>query len=481
MTSVNARRVALARVQPAYPRAAPYHPAESYPEYPFGRAVSSQPNPVYQAVRCAWADLGLDSEHFGKKEWNPLSDVIRPGDRVVIKPNWVLHRNQGDGGTDCLVTHPAFLRAVLDYVWLARPGSVVIGDAPVQGCDWDALMALGFQEVIDFERTRGLPVTVKDFRRTVLHEAHNLKKVDTDLRPISEYVEVELGTCSLLEPISADARRFRVTMYDPRKMWRNHAPGRHRFLVARDVLEADVVINLPKLKTHKKAGITAALKNVVGVNGNKDYLPHHRKGPPILGGDNYEKFSSLKWIAEQVLDVANMFFLGWPHVYHWFTRLVYYLLVADMKLGGSGDVEGSWYGNDTVWRMCLDLNRALLYADATGHMWDEPRRRELNIADGVVAGQGEGPLKSEPLGLGVVLASANPAAMDWVGALLMRLDPSRIPIIRHAFDSFVWPLCQFSPSEIECVCDGKKVALESVGEWGAAARPPRGWKGHCEL
>jgi hypothetical protein len=35
-------------------------------------------------------------------------------------------------------------------------------------------------------------------------------------------------------------------------------------LIAKDVLEADIIINLPKLKMHKKAGVTNALKNFVG-------------------------------------------------------------------------------------------------------------------------------------------------------------------------------------------------------------------------
>ena len=70
-------------------------------------------------------------------------------------------------------------------------------------------------------------------------------------------------------------------------MRRTHAPGRHQYLVAREVIEADVIVNLPKLKTHKKAGVTCALKNLIGINGNKEYLPHHRVGGAERGGDCY--------------------------------------------------------------------------------------------------------------------------------------------------------------------------------------------------
>jgi uncharacterized protein (DUF362 family) len=482
MTSIEAKRVAIAPTGPAYPVEPPYHPDEPFPEYPFPKHVSSRPNAVYRAVREVLFNLGLDTNHYGTAAWNPLGSLMRPGSRVVIKPNWVLHRNQGDGGTDCLVTHPSVLRAVLDYVFLARPSLVMVGDAPIQGCDWDVLLAMGFAQVLDFERQQGLAVSCSDFRRTVLHEEGDLKKVETNRKPLADFVEVDLGRHSLLEPISRDASKFRVTMYDPRKMRQNHAPGRHRYLVARDILAADVVINLPKLKTHKKAGLTAALKNLVGINGNKEYLPHHRKGSRSWGGDNYEKFSVLKGMTEEILDFANMFFLEKPRAYRFFTHLVYYLLVADMRLGGSGEVEGSWYGNDTVWRMCLDLNRLLLYADPDGQLQNQPVRLELNIADGVVAGQGEGPLKPHPLNLGFVVASMNPAALDWVAANLMFLDPQKIPIISHAFDPMVWPLCTFSSSQIECISGGSTVSLpEAVRRWAKPARPPLGWRGHCEL
>ena len=70
----------------------------------------------------------------------------------------------------------------------------------------------------------------------------------------------DLGEESLLEPISETQGAFRVTCYDPRRMIRTHTLGRHRYLVAKEIIEADVVINLPKLKTHKKAGVTCALK-----------------------------------------------------------------------------------------------------------------------------------------------------------------------------------------------------------------------------
>ena len=40
--------------------------------------------------------------------------------------------------------------------------------------------------------------------------------VGEELRPESDYVLVDLGADSLLEAISKDWKKFRVTVYDPR-------------------------------------------------------------------------------------------------------------------------------------------------------------------------------------------------------------------------------------------------------------------------
>lgn len=472
--------VAAAPGPSAYPpsSAVPFDPGERYPEWPDLPVRAG--NAIYGMVRSVLADLGLDRERFGTPAWNPIGALVAPGARIVVKPNWVMDRNAGSGGMDCLVTHPAVLRAVLDYVLKAKPSSVVVGDAPIQDCDFDALMGYGFGAVVEHLRAAGAPVEVADFRRTTLRQDGHALQVQEDLRAMDRYVLVDLGARSLLEPISADAARFRVTRYDPRRMRDTHAPGRHQYLVAREVLEADLVVNLPKLKTHMKAGITASLKNLVGINGNKDYLPHHRKGSATFGGDNYPRFSILKAAAEMLLDLANRN-LHRPALVRECNRLVYYLLVMDLKLGGSGNVEGGWYGNDTVWRMCLDLNRVLLYADAGGRVGDTPARAELSITDAVVAGEGEGPLRPEPREMGLVMGALNPAASDHVAALLMGLDPRRIPIILESFNVKDLPIASFAPDRIECILNGCPVTVDAlVRKSGRSIKPSAGWRAHCE-
>ena len=48
--------------------------------------------------------------------------------------------------------------------------------------------------------------------------------------------------------------------------------------------------------------------------------------------------------------------------------------------------SGNWHGNDTTWRMVLDLNRALRYGDGVGVLHDEPQRRYFSVVDGIIAG-----------------------------------------------------------------------------------------------
>jgi hypothetical protein len=249
--------------------------------------------------------------------------------------------------------------------------------------------------------------------------------------------------------------------------------------VARDILAADIVINVPKLKTHMKAGVTLALKNLVGINGSKEFLPHHRKGAADRGGDNYERSSLPKRALEAILDVLNRH-LDMPHLYGRGATLAYKLLFFDRIRGLPTNVEGGWHGNDTVWRMCLDLNRILLFADASGRLHDAPRRVTLHVTDGVIAGEGEGPLRPEPVKFGAVAAALNPAAHDWMVTTLMGLDPSAIPIVQRAFDPTTG-IALFRPEELDIVngC-GSAPPAEIASRHLFHFKPAAGWVGHCE-
>ncbi|MCC7144523.1 MAG: DUF362 domain-containing protein, partial [Candidatus Eisenbacteria bacterium] len=106
------------RFSATYPDAAPFHPSERYPESPFPEALGP-PNGAYAAVREAFRLLGLDGANYGSAAWNPLGELVEHGSRVVLKPNAVLHHHALGLDLFSIVTHPAVVRAVLDYVWIA--------------------------------------------------------------------------------------------------------------------------------------------------------------------------------------------------------------------------------------------------------------------------------------------------------------------------------------------------------------------------
>ncbi|HEX8131696.1 MAG TPA: DUF362 domain-containing protein [Pyrinomonadaceae bacterium] len=409
-----------------------------------------------------------------------FAKLIPPGARVLVKPNFVTHVNQGAGGIEPLVTHPSLVRAVVETVLKTGAAEVSVGDAPIQGCDFAALLnATKLDEwsaklMRRESRFRG----IGDFRRTIAVFKDGVRTASENLRDESEFVLFDLGRESLLEPITDESGAFRVTCYDPRLMRRTHAPGRHQYLVARAVLDADVVINLPKLKTHKKAGITCALKNLIGINGNKEFLPHHRIGGASFGGDCYPGANPLKRSLEFVLDRENS--TARPALGKVWRGLGVQLERAARLAGDSLGVEGSWSGNDTVWRTALDLNRVILYGQPDATFRDAPARLVVHVADAVVAGQGDGPLAPEALPMGLLIGAGNAAALDWVGAHLLGYDPARVSIAREAFGRFRWPLTTFAHEGVRLCGDlGEGAADELLGASCAPlfqVKHPAGWR-----
>jgi uncharacterized protein (DUF362 family) len=432
------------------------------------------------AVRRALASVA-GSLGWSDGDDNPFGRVIPAGARVLVKPNLVLHENEGPWGIDPLVTHASIIQTVVEGVLRANPSRIVVGDAPIQSCDFNGLIdRTGLARwAASLAARDGRFAGVRDFRRTTCVVSHGVRVAAENVQPEENFVLFDLGPESLLEPISDGRHGFRVAWYDPRLMARTHHRGRHQYLLARDVLEADVVVNLPKLKTHKKAGVTCALKNLIGINGNKEFLPHHRVGGAATGGDCYPSRSSVKRALEYIADRRNETTsrAGATFWYAMTLALTRILRVKGDRLG----FEGSWSGNDTIWRTCLDLNRILVYGRADGTMADVPQRRVIHLVDAIVAGHGDGPLAPQALPLGLLMGGSNAAAVDWVGAHLLAYDVDRIPIVREAFRSFRWPLSGFAPSEISIVGDA---AASSNGDarvlaaraLAAGIQHPIGWR-----
>jgi uncharacterized protein (DUF362 family) len=423
--AIKERRISIAKLAAAYPQA-------------------DGENEIARAIRRNAENLGWAEDHRGA-----FGKVIAEGARVVVKPNLVLHKNQGAGGMLPLVTHPSVIKAVVEEVLKANPSQVTVGDAPIQSCDFAALLQITELDKwsAELEKRDSRFKGIRDFRRTICVYKNGVRQAEENLQPEENFVLYNLGADSLLEPLTDGKDSFRITNYDPRLMAKTHSQGNHQYLVAREIIEADVVINLPKLKTHKKAGITNALKNLVGINGNKEFLPHHRIGGTDRGGDCYPGDDLVKRAYEYVADRQNMTASAAKGK---MLAGVAAQLERAMRLKGDRlGVEGAWSGNETVPRMCLDLNRILLYGKSDAAMSERVQRRVLHIVDGVVAGQGDGPLASDELPLGLIFAGENASAIDWVSAHFLGYDARKIPLLTQSFEDFRWRIADFEPDEIE--------------------------------
>jgi len=487
-------RVGLARTEPSYGATLiPYGPGKGFPELlPLlgDAAAVGPPSSAYAAVRAALHGLGLDAGRFGSPDWNPLGALVGRGKRVVLKPNFIRHWNPRENATvQSVITHGTIVRAIADYAFLAvgSEGSVAIAEAPQQDCDFDRIRKMvGLDALTQFyKETLGRELEVIDLRREAVVFRDG---IIVERRPLpgdpAGYRMVDLVTRSFFHGSGLDSKRFRGADYDPAVTTSSHAGVRNAYLLSETVLSADLVVNLPKLKTHKKTGVTLALKNLVGINGDKNWLPHHCVGSITEGGDEFPDARLIDRLRSHATEFARPLLrrgIG----------LGLFQLARRVENATRGDAfirSGNWYGNRTTWRMCLDLNRCLYYSDARGlHLTaPEPVRTVLTVMDGIVAGDGEGPLAPNDVPLGVVLAATDPVALDLVAVRLMGFDARRIPK--------VWEAIVDTGPRITSVRDSTDVV---VGEVLAATFdvrersldeirsnqvfvPHPGWRGHIE-
>ncbi|MFH1863029.1 MAG: DUF362 domain-containing protein [bacterium] len=152
--------------------------------------------------------------------------LIRPGDMVLLKPNMLSAKSP----ESCVTTHPEVITAVGELVLDCR-GKIVLGDSPA-----------------------GM---VKNLRRhwekTGIWEAAQ-----------------RLG----IQPVSFEDCGIRSFT----------SPEGH-IGIARTALETDVIINLPKLKTHQLTKQTGAVKNMFGT------VPGFRKGDMHSRAPNALRFA----------------------------------------------------------------------------------------------------------------------------------------------------------------------------------------------
>lgn len=385
------------------------------------------------------------------------------GKRILLKPNWVKHcENVYD--PICLCTNNnvtlALLKVLIDYT----PKSIIIGDAPIQGCNWDLMINQSFlKKVEELSFYHNIPITVKDFRKVTFNQRKN--QLAEGINSDDNYLIFDVGERSYLEDITSPHNTFRVTCYNPDRLAESHHKGVHKYCVTRDVFECDTIITIPKIKTHQKSGITNSLKILVGINGDKDYLPHHRIGAEGHGGDCYKGWHPFRRMSELILDAANR--RRGKRIYP-FLNLLSLGLWKLSAPSPAQNLAAGWYGNDTVWRMVLDLNLVALYGKADGTLAESPQRTLYTLCDGIIGGQGNGPLSPEPLALGVLAFSNNSYAMDVVAGNLFNLNISRVPLLKEAQRVIENRIIRYE-------INGEEVSLDDIKKYSTDVKMSPGW------
>jgi len=498
---INCSSVAVAKSEKnCYPQVSPFHPSEKFPEFSsFPDFLPDKENHVFSAVREA---LALITEtNPGDFGWNPFSNLIQTGDTVVLKPNFIkeCHETKPDEWEQ-VITHGSIIRAVCDYVLLALNGTgkVIICDAPQTDSSFDKICRVsGAKNVVDWYNSWSkTPVELLDLRKEEWQSANDviIKRQKLPGDPAG-YVAVNLGKDSEFFGINPK-HGFYGADYETKITHVHHHGDVHEYLLSGTVMNADVVINLPKLKTHKKTGITCALKNLVGINGDKNWLPHYILGSPEEGGDQFEK-SSAKTFLERFLmtNIKRALFYS-PS---WLNHLFRPIKKAGKTVFGSTHKvirSGNWHGNDTTWRMVVDLNKCFFYFAkgqkskvesqnevAVNQNSKFKNRKYFTLVDGIIGGEGEGPLAPSAKNCGVIICGFNPVAVDTASAWLMGFAPEKLRLLTGSFECRNLPLRSFSIEDILIRSNnedwkGKLSDLENSSAF--QFEPHFGWRGAIE-
>ena len=242
------------------------------------------------------ADLRDAVQHSLDLLDSPLEDVS-PGDTVVIKPNITADSISWRQG---IVTNTHLVRAIIELVAKRNPREILIAEAIAIGLDVKkAYSFLGYDKIA--RETGARLVDLYD----------------------EEFVDIPIRGSQL------------------------HASMQ----IAKTIVEADFLINVPVMKTHVAVGISVCMKNLMGT----------------ISAEQKKKFHFFG-IAESVVDLNSVVK---PH---------------------------------------------------------------LSIADGTVAGEGNGPMANEPVEFQTLLVGTDNRLVDTVCARVMGFEPGEIEILKICND-----------------------------------------------
>ena len=135
----------------------------------------------------------------------PINEIIKPGDKVVIAPNWVKDYKPSSG----TVVGPNTLRKLIKYINEKNPKSITIAVGAGGAKTPDVMKKVGYDKILEEE---------------------NIEFVDMNYGP---YIDLDIN--------------HNIIKSTP---------------INKIVNEADVIISFTQLKMHEEATITASIKNI---------------------------------------------------------------------------------------------------------------------------------------------------------------------------------------------------------------------------
>ena len=226
-----------------------------------------------------------------------LSSLIKPDDRVLIKPNILIAKPPEEAVT----THPSLIEAII--IAVKKAGAVpLVGDSP-----------------------GGLVGNVRGHWKV------------TGIEEVCNRLNVE------------------ILNFESSGVYEKRINGNH-YHIAKPVLDADFIINVPKIKTHGLTILTCAIKNMYGTIPGLTKVNYHKEAPKPSD------------FAELVVDI---FALSKP---------------------------------------------------------------SLNIVDGIIGMDGNGPSAGNPKEMGLILASTDSVAIDSLICQILGKNPLKVPINKNAYE-----------------------------------------------
>ena len=167
-----------------------------------------------------------------------IKKFVNPGDRVLLKPNFLAAKKIETAVT----THPVVIAAVAKIVDEAGAGEIIIGDSPGIGTAKGVARTIKLKHYLTVNRCK-----IVNFNKTVL-------------------IKGERGPFG-------------------------------KFKIAEEISKANVVINLPKVKSHGQMILTGAVKNNFGAIVGMEKPQWHLKA-----GTDHDSFA---WMIIKVMEVVN--------------------------------------------------------------------------------------------------------------------------------------------------------------------------------